>query len=569
MGFNNDVSMEIPLNEFEQYVSEKILKRGYQYFIDGYIDSVEEYDTGIYEAVVAGSYDYLVRLHIEDDMIQSHSCSCPYDYGPICKHVVAVIFHVQNDVFQLTQMPVPYKAKPKRKTIAQHIDELLQEISHEDLKQFVRTHTEDDIDFGNLFLSSFMQLSSEESINVYKKQLQTILMAATDRRGYIPWDMTNTVGNAVYNMWINATEQADKGNYKTAFYICVAIMEKMTEALQYADDSDGSISGPIYDATEMLHRIAREQSDGELRSNILDYCISAVDKRIYYGWDTEFDLLRLASKIIQTDEEKNQLLNTLEYSARSEYEREVAQNITYDIFLRMESKEVAAAYLKQHIGNSTLRRKALQSAMEEKAFAQAKTLANDGIEYDKNKRPGLVKNWYGWLLKIAEAEEDAEKIIEYARLLYLDGYGHSKEYYELMKENVAEEDWGATVEELLKEIQGGKSWRNRNKVAEIYIEEKWWARLMEVVRDSPDFSTLDAYSKYLVRDYADEITDFYIIAIKEDMEINMGRKHYQSACRYLQKVIKLGAREKAEETIAFLLKKYPRRSALMEELSKV
>lgn len=564
--------MQIPLNQFEQYIDETILKRGLDYFKSGYVYPPEEINQGKYEAIVAGTQEYLVQITIENKIITDHYCDCPYDYGPICKHVVAVLFELQQDVLELTQITSSNKKKTqrkKRKTLAQQVDELLEKASHDELKLFVRKHTEYNIDFRNIFLSSFSHLSSEESVKMYKKQIQSILKAASDRHGFIAWNMTGTVGVAVDSLLGTAEEQVDKGNFKTAFYICVAIMEKMTEALQYADDSNGDIGGPIYAATELLHRIAREQSDEKLRSSIMDYCFSAVDQEIYSGWDTEFDLLLIASKIIKTDEDKNRLLNELDFAARSEYTRELAQDIKYDILLQTESKEVAAAYLIQHIGNSRLRRKAIQSALGEKAFAQAKTLAKDGIKYDNVKKPGLVKEWYSWLLKIAETEEDSEKIIEYARLLYLDGYGHNKEWYTLMRENVPQEDWEAYVEALLKEIQEGNPWLNKNKAAEIYIEEKQWYRLMKIVRDSPDLSTLDTYSKYLVKDYADEIADSYVGGIKGYLEMNMGRKHYKKACQYLRKVINLGAKDKAEEAIAFLREKYHKRPALMEELSKV
>jgi hypothetical protein len=49
----------------------------------------------------------------------------------------------------------------------------------------------------------------------------------------------------------------------------------------------------------------------------------------------------------------------------------------------------------------------------------------------------------------------------------------------------------------------------------------------------------------------------------------MGRDYYQNACTYIRKIIKLGARDKANGIISFLRTEYPKRKALMEELSKV
>jgi len=53
------------------------------------------------------------------------------------------------------------------------------------------------------------------------------------------------------------------------------------------------------------------------------------------------------------------------------------------------------------------------------------------------------------------------------------------------------------------------------------------------------------------------------------MERNVSRNYYQNACRYLRKMIKMGAREKANFVIGQLKALYPNRKALMEELQNV
>jgi cephalosporin-C deacetylase-like acetyl esterase len=61
----------------------------------------------------------------------------------------------------------------------------------------------------------------------------------------------------------------------------------------------------------------------------------------------------------------------------------------------------------------------------------------------------------------------------------------------------------------------------------------------------------------------------YVNALLAYMKANAGRNHYKEACRYLRRVIKLGAREKADEVISFFRTQYRNRTALMEELRNV
>ena len=93
--------MQIPFNQFEQYISDTILKRGLSYFKNGRVQEPAEIRPGEYEAIVEGSVDYTVRLTIKKGIITGFVCDCPYDMGPVCKHVAAVILYLQQDELDL------------------------------------------------------------------------------------------------------------------------------------------------------------------------------------------------------------------------------------------------------------------------------------------------------------------------------------------------------------------------------------------------------------------------------------------------------------------------------------
>lgn len=116
--------MQIPLNEFEQYINETILKRGLAYFKSGAISDFSEISNGEYEAIVSGTDEYTVQLEIKNNTLTAHSCDCPYDMGSICKHVVATIFYFQQDVLDFNQSTTKSPKKKQTKSIAQQIKEL-------------------------------------------------------------------------------------------------------------------------------------------------------------------------------------------------------------------------------------------------------------------------------------------------------------------------------------------------------------------------------------------------------------------------------------------------------------
>jgi len=566
--------MQIPLNQFEQFIDETILKRGLSYFKKGHVHEPEEISPGEYEAIVEGTEDYTVQLTIKNGIVTEYMCDCPYDFGPVCKHVAAVIFYLQQDELELNKKTKRTKTDPaskpaKRKTITQQVDELLAKTTHDELKQFIRKEASTNAPFRNLFLSSFVQHNSDESKELYVKQVKSILKTASDRHGFIDWSASRIVGNAIDNLLESAQKQINNRNYKSAVFICTAVMEQMTEALQYSDDSNGDIGGSIDAAYEMLYTISQEHLSEEIRKLIIEYCFTSFDKQIYSDWDWHIGVLRLAALLLKTEDETERIFKQIDKAQQSDYEREEAQSIKYDILLKTKGEDVAEKHLEQNITNSNLRREAIQKALKKKNYDKAVSLAKDGVNYDLEDKPGLAKEWYDWLLKIAQAQNDSERIIEYARLLFIDNFRNEQDYYQILKQYVKPEEWTAFVEAVIQDIATKKRWLDTGLIANIFIKEEWWDRLLELVKKSPDLNTIDYYEKYLSKHYANEIVELYATGVLKYMKNSMGRDHYQDACRYIRKIIKLGARDKANEIISYLRTEYPKRKALMEELDKV
>ncbi len=560
--------------QFEQYIDESIMKRGLQYFKKGYVHEPEEISPGVYEAIVEGTDNYTVQLTIENGIIIEQSCDCPYDLGPVCKHVVAVILYLQQNESELylntKRTKISKSAKPaKLKTPAQQVDEILEKVTHDELKQFVRENVTADAKFRNLFLSSFAQHNSDESKELYAKQVQLILKAASDRYGFIDWSASRIVGKTIDNLLETAQNHINNRNYKSAFFICTAIMEQMTNAFKYSDDSNGDIGDRVSAAYNVLYDIAVEQSSEEIRKLIIEYCFTTFDKQIYSGWDWHIGVLSIAAFLLKTEDETERIFKQIDEVEGSSYTKEAAQSIKYDILLKTKGENVAEEYLEQNITNSILRRQGIQDALKRKNYEKAISLAKDGVSYDMMDKPGLAKEWYDWLLKIAQAQNDSERIIEYARFLFIGNYMNKQDYYQILKDNVESDKWNEFVEGIINDITTKNRFFDTNLIANIFIKEEWWDRLFELVKKSPDLNTIETYEKYLSKNYSDELVELYVTGITKYMKIKMGREHYKNACRYIRKIIKLGARDKANKVIAYLKTEYPKRKALMEELAMV
>jgi uncharacterized Zn finger protein len=115
------------LSTFERQIDSTILKRGQRYFRAGQVESLEWLDRGEYEAEVSGSETYQVFVKFEGERLVEHSCTCPYDWGPYCKHTVAVLYAIREE--KHLEKEDPEAENP--------MAELLDDIPPQELREFI------------------------------------------------------------------------------------------------------------------------------------------------------------------------------------------------------------------------------------------------------------------------------------------------------------------------------------------------------------------------------------------------------------------------------------------------
>jgi len=82
--------MRLQLESLLELADPKVVARGEALFRDGAIVEAAR-DRNRLQAKVAGSAPFPYRVEINFGKGQ-WSCSCPYDWGPVCKHVIAVAY---------------------------------------------------------------------------------------------------------------------------------------------------------------------------------------------------------------------------------------------------------------------------------------------------------------------------------------------------------------------------------------------------------------------------------------------------------------------------------------------
>lgn len=567
--------MEINLDEFEQVINETILKRGLSYFKKGFVEELTETAPNEYETTVAGSEDYNVQLTMKNNIITKFHCDCPYNMGPVCKHITAVIFYIQQHNLSIVNNDLPEskkskrpKASPKPKTPSQQVKALLKEIPAGELKAFIQKNCGKDKKFRNLFLASYGHISKDQSRAFYRKQIKAILNATSGRYGFIDRSGMRSVTRSLKPILHNAEQFCLKENYQNAFFISTALMEEMVDCINYADDSDGTISYFMDESLQIIYRIIDENTSKGFNDELFEYFVSTFKKGVFKGWDWHIGAIENAFSVTETESEANiliELLNTI----KGEYEQQQADALKLQIMRRFKKAEEVNQFVNSNIDNFDIRKEEIRLAFKAENYERVIELANGGIKTDKKDKPGLLSYWYEDLLRVAMFKNNKPKIIEYARLLYIRNFHVQQDHYEILKDTVSKKEWYPFLEALITDLEEKGNWSAGSLINKIYIEEKWWDRLLEYLKENCHLTSIHNFEKYLLQDYTPEIIELYEQEITKYLSHNTGRSHYKKACDYLRHMKKLGASQTVAAMVVKFKSMYNKRRALIEELDNV
>ena len=365
-----------------------------------------------------------------------------------------------------------------------------------------------------------------------------------------------------------AYQSVKNGNFEPAIVAGFEILRRNIKLINHNDDSFGYLGGILNETMSMLHDIAGQDLDDDSREFFMECCRKRLYDKTFTGWGLHIDFYELLVALAHTPVECRQLIKEVEKDKRlsDNYEVQYQLKFIHKLIEKSEDKEAALEFLMQNLEVEDFRKQTIDNAISAKDFAQAYQLGEDGIRQDEKQRPGRVSTWNACLLKTAQAEGNAERIVTYARRLYLDHYNIEGDFYAILKDNVPQEQWNEFALQL---AEDALHHRKGELYAEICARENWHQRLMDYVTQILDIRMLRKYEDMLLVCHREEIIDCYIRYIWYVMEGYRCRGTYREVCRYLRHIHHLGARQKVVTVADELRVKYPRCPALLDELDQL
>lgn len=573
-----------PLLDFESHVSPTILTRGHAYFRDGAVAQLEESDAGPWEAVVSGNADYQVFIKLTGKKVASWNCNCPYADGPICKHVVAVLYKLREEGAAPLQ-------KRKRRAPKTTFEDILAKLDIEELRAFIQHQKTVKHDFKEEFLLFFSDMAPQIDVEEkYRKMVQKLIRTYTDH-GFMDYRSTFTFTNALHPTILTAEHAVSRKSFSDAIVIAQTICLEIMDLLQNSDDSAGNLGGTISQSIQILHNIAQHQAAAPA---LLEQLFAWLEKQLVdaiwfdYG-DFGYELLGVAESIAtRVDAERflqllDQLIASKSTGMYGQYTRDALTIQKVNFLKALGRHQEADQLMATNMEIVKVRLSVVEKAIEQQDYKRAKQLIAEGITLAENKNhPGTVSQWENVLMQIAHLENDLDTFRTIAKKFTFQ-WGVNLEYYHQWKSSFPPREWQQVIEQHIQAViredaansrksDGGRNGRRLfSQLAPIYIEEKQWERLLRLLPPVPNKLMLEKVHPYLVEPYPQELLELYLRAMDKMGDEANSRNQYRSLAKLMQRVKKdiEGSHTRIDELATALLQKYPLRRAMKEELNKV
>jgi len=388
------------INNFEKYVNDRIMERGYDYYSNGNIVETYEQTDNEYVFEVAGTDNYEVIVEIDKNAeILYSECDCPYDFGPICKHQIAAYFELRDILNNESSHKVIKKEVAKQP----EINEILKSLSKEELIDVIVDITKKDLTLKNSIIFRYSKGNDIEEIDKCSKLMNSIVSKYTSGEGFISYRGTSEFVNEMWELLDKAREMYNvNNNFILALDIALLVLEEAIKAFQYADDSNGEIGGLISEIIELVDEIVceSEQLDINIRKKLFDKLLEQGDNSIFDGWeDFKIDIFRICTKFADVEGFRNKFKAKIEFLVKEngideykKYSNEKMLLILLSIIDKYESKESFEDCVKENLEFSSFRELYISGFMEDKNYLKVIDLALEGERKDKQYL-GLVSKW--------------------------------------------------------------------------------------------------------------------------------------------------------------------------------
>jgi uncharacterized protein YqeY len=531
------------------------------------VSNVRHDNPDSWTAEVEGSDLYSVEIKMNGDEIVSWVCDCPYDYGDICKHVVAVLLYIKDNKDNYPaniETPIP----PQQ----EQLDEILKQTNQKELSSFLIQYAKEHPDFYQELKSNLHPQNKKKNRIDYAKEIQKCFNVRHSYDKYYRHEGADIAGNL--DKYVEKAKSLIKLDCKEeALTILLLMIKEIGDSYEEYDD-EGELGSACQEAVDIISEMVESGLPDNLLKTLMDKISQWIKNSNYdnYGL-ADLDNLLFAVTLKTSGFERG--VQIIDEALKNEPDSFRSSSLVISKIELLEKagrKDAVEQTISDYLYLPEIRKVKLEQLISEGQYEHALALIDEGIIIaQKKEHPGTENKWKDEKLAIYKLTAHNEKVIEIAEDLFVNT-GESMKYYHVLKDTIPSEKWTDYLENFLlkPEKQKMKGKVSDYVLAKIYMEEEYWERLMMYVEKNVRLgkhNSLTEYESYLKPRYPERMLTFYRSQLTDYAAKNMGRDHY----KYVADVLRVmrsypGGAEIVDALLSHFRSVYSNRRAMMEEL---
>ena len=548
----------ITLQDIKRLCNAESYERAEQYLLIGRVKKVEYY-SNILMAKVIGTCVYDVTVNLENGI--KATCTCPYDWGGYCKHIVATLLYFSEHCDEIEE---------KTEQTEGRVSEVLSRISKEELNGFLLQAFKGDSLLRTRFLILFADMEKEKSIDEYREAVELLFLETAENEVYEDYDSIVDF-SPLRDL---ARRYVAKGNFMEGAKIYRAIADGIAEKISEFDNLglfyEGDFSTVIQDYAACIDSAGLDFPD---KKEHIDYLFDQytakepVSFREYY--EVALFLLCISeqgfSYVLQLlDQHIPSVIAELGEYWRRSFQVQNSIALKLRILEELKNKEKIFKTLAQYWELSCQYCLAYVKLLKKRGKTdEAVRIAEQGLQrFPAHLTPDL----FTFLNRYYQEHDPLKYKHNLIHLFYLTG---SWKYYDALKNLLSECEWHDAFQEMSAHLAEKDHFLN-SRIIDMYLREKLHGKALELVLKAEDLDLMTAYHRKLSDKYPEQYSFAYQNLIGEFVEKHRGRPHYRRVATFLKKMRGIRGMEKNYDAFIILLrKKYRTRRAFIDEIQRL
>lgn len=592
--------------------SPESFRRGEEYYREGAVSNTA-IQGSLLSGECAGTYApyYRVQVELDEAGIAETSCTCLYEYGGYCKHIVALL--------------LAFLHRPKSFTARKAPAELLSDLDHNDLIAILTKLIQQQPDLYDRIeamtavpAKSKKQRKKKVDIEIHRRHILGIVHSLDNMRMSEAYWHVGGLANQLREVQESAMKFLDAGDAETALEILLVLLEESSRGIEYIDDSDGELGGFVGDLGMSLSEailsmeLSQVERDRLVRrlERLIEYAgnygmegnLHIAVQAAKYGWDEipkemtfaqrvkskvrendepddwdededweeedEYELREWGSPVVSGfDDLTEAKLNVLDRQGRAEEYlalcKKEDRHLRYALKL-CDLKQVAEAvkYAKKHLSAAEETLEIARRLRESRLVIEAIEIGEHGLKLD-----GSKSRLGEWLGPVEEAQGRTKQALT-AWSVAFDEHP-SLEIYKTIK-RLAGLNWGRLRPDVMTKLR--KSY-DKQALAEVYLLEEEWDDAIQVA-DGGDawYSIVETVADGVIEYRPDWVAR---ISLKhaERLMTEAKSKNYPIVAAWLKRAKQayklLGKTDEWKKYLDETKEKYRRRPALQNQLARL